>query len=99
MISSFYFVMISLQFFFYYFVGDLVPKMEEKIDTPVFHCHGDDDQMISIYRGKKTSEVLQKLVKNYEFHNFPYMGHEATEEEMNLLSEFIAKQLPPKANL
>ena len=80
-------------------LGDLVPKMEEKIDTPVFHCHGDDDQMISIYRGKKTSEVLQKLVKNYEFHNFPYMGHEATEEEMNLLSEFIAKQLPPKANL
>ena len=73
--------------------------MEEKIDTPVFHCHGDDDQMISIYRGKKTSEVLQKLVKNYKFHNFPYMGHEATEEEMNLLSEFIAKQLPPKANL
>ena len=77
----------------------MVPKIEEKIDTPVFHCHGDDDQMISIYRGKKTSEVLQKLVKNYEFHNFPYMGHEATEEEMNLLSEFIAKQLPPKANL
>ena len=51
--------------------------------------------MISIERGRKTSKVLKELVKNYEFHTFPYMGHEATQQEMDLLSEFIAKHLPP----
>ena len=62
-------------------------------------CHGEDDQMISIERGERTSNVLKELVKTYEFHTFPYMGHEATEEEMNLVSDFICKYLPPVPSL
>ena len=79
--------------------GDQVPQLDVKIDTPVFHCHGEDDQMISIERGRRTSNVLKELVKTYEFHTFPYMGHEATEEEMNLVSDFICKYLPPIPSL
>ena len=81
--------------FINYFSGDKVPELENMNETPVFHCHGEDDEMISIERGRKTSKVLKELVKNYEFHSFPYMGHEATQQEMDLLSEFIAKHLPP----
>ena len=72
-----------------------MPNLQNKIETPVFHCHGEDDQMISFERGKITSEALAKLAPNYEFHSFPYMGHEANQEEMDLLQQFLIKHLPP----
>ena len=71
-----------------------MPSLEEKIDTPIFHCHGEDDVMISMERGHKTSKALTELVKDYQFHTFPNMGHEANQEEMDLLQAFVQKHLP-----
>ena len=76
-----------------------MPSLDDKIDTPVFHCHGEDDQMISFERGQKTSKALTELVKQYQFHTFPNMGHEANQEEMDLLQSFVQKYLPPPSNL
>ena len=64
-----------------------MPDLKGKIETPIFHCHGEDDQMISFERGKLTSEALSNLAPNYEFHSFPWMGHEANQEEMDLLQQ------------
>ena len=75
-------------------LGDNVPSLEEKISTPVFHCHGEDDDMKSMERGHKTSKALTELVKDYQFHTFPNMGHEANQDEMDLLQSFIQKHLP-----
>ena len=72
-----------------------IPELKGKIETPVFHCHGEDDQMISFERGQITSKALSTLVQKYEFHSYPYMGHEANQEEMDQLQMFIMKYLPP----
>ena len=72
-----------------------IPNLKGKIETPVFHCHGEEDQMISFERGQMTSEALSSLVQDYEFHSFPYMGHEASQDEMDKLQMFLMKHLPP----
>jgi len=78
-----------------YIPGDQVPERDTKIETPVIHCHGEDDQMISIERGRKTSHALTDLVQKYEFHTYPHMGHEASQEEMDKVQEFVSLHLPP----
>ena len=55
--------------------------------------------MISFERGKKTSNALTQLVQDYKFHSYPYMGHEANEQEMDEVKDFIAKHLPPLSNM
>ena len=42
-----------------------MPSLEEKIDTPIFHCHGEDDVMISMERGHKTSKALTELARTH----------------------------------
>ena len=79
----------------FYFVGNRSPKLDNLIETPVFHAHGDADHLISMDRAKTTSEVLKERVKTYEFHSFPGMGHSSCEEEMDLVKNFISKHLPP----
>ena len=75
--------------------GNRSPKLDNLIETPVFHAHGDVDHLISMDRAKMTSKVLKERVKTYEFHSFPGMGHSSCEEEMNLVKNFILKHLPP----
>lgn len=76
-------------------LGNKEPELAEKITTPVFHAHGTDDQMISFERGGKlTSEILKKNIESYQFHSIPDMGHEATEEEMILVQNWIKEKCP-----
>jgi len=76
-----------------YMPGNKMPELQEKISTPIFQCHGEMDEVISIERGKLTNQILNKLASNVEFETFPYMGHENTQEEMISLTKFIQKTL------
>jgi len=76
-----------------YMPGNKVPELKEKISTPIFQCHGEMDEVISIERGRLTNQILNKLASNVEFETFPYMGHENTQEEMISLTKFIQKTL------
>ena len=77
------------------FSGDAIPKLERKLEIPVFHCHGEADDIIPIAIGRKTSNALTNLIQQYEFHSFPYMKHDANDSTMDLVQKFITKHLPP----
>jgi len=73
----------------------VIPKITGKLETPVLQCHGKDDIMLSIHKGKMTSKLLSSLVQEHQFHLVPKMGHEPSEEAMNLFKQFIHQKLPP----
>lgn len=50
--------------------------------------------MISIERGRKTADAVRSVAETHQFHTFPHMGHSADDDELELLRDFIAKQLP-----
>ena len=72
----------------------VIPNIIGKIETPVLHCHGKEDLMLSYNKAKMTSKLLSSLVHEYKFHLVPKMGHEHNEEEMDLLKQFINEKLP-----
>merc|ERR1712029_764091 len=76
-----------------YMPGNKRPEKPEKIDTPVFQCHGEEDEVITIQRGQLTNDILNSLASNVEFHKMKYIGHESIREEMELLKIFIHNQL------
>ena len=73
----------------------VIPNINGKIETPVLHCHGKEDIMLSYNKAKMTSKLLSSLVQEYRFHLVPKMGHEPNEEEMDLLKQFIHEKLQP----
>ena len=85
----------DLYIFFNLFSGDAIHKLERKLEIPVFHCHGEADDIIPIAIGRKTSDALTNLIQQYEFHSFPYMKHDANDSTMDLVQKFITKHLPP----
>ena len=79
----------------YVFLGDSTPKLDKKIEIPVFHCHGEADDIIPFAVGQKSSNTLTDLIERYEFHSFPQMKHEANSTTMRLLKTFLKNNLPP----
>lgn len=75
------------------FQGD-TDKLTSPVKTPIFQAHGDIDQVVSFQRGLATSQILQKLAKNYQFVPYQGMGHEGTMEELEDVKKFITKYLP-----
>jgi len=79
----------------------LLPKFSQLMgpnsvnkDTPLIMFHGEDDQVVRLSWGKKSFDTLKENGINGEFITFPYMGHHATEEEINMMNEFVKKRLP-----
>jgi len=50
--------------------------------------------MVPYSRGEETGKILSQLVADHKFHSFPNMGHEGTEEELQLVKKFIDEKLP-----
>ena len=70
--------------------------MSRKIETPMLHCHGADDMMLSFKRAKATSKILSSIVQQYDFQLVNDMGHESSQEEMRISQKFLVMQFPPK---
>ena len=77
----------------------IVPEVTRKLETPILHCHGADDMMLSIKRAKMTSKILSSIVQQYDFQLVPDMGHEYSQEEMRIIQKFLVNQLPPKSTI
>ena len=78
-----------------YLAGDFVPKVNHKIETPVFQFHGRADKGVSLNKGNDASKILKEVVINYEFKIITDLGHEVNDEELELIRNFISKYLPP----
>ena len=78
-----------------YLAGDFVPKVNHKIETPVFQFHGRADKGVSLNKGNDASKILKEVVINYEFKIITGLGHEVNDEELELIRNFISKYLPP----
>jgi lysophospholipase-2 len=63
----------------------------DKCRTPILQCHGEDDDMVPVSRGKLTNQILSKYAEDLEFKIFSGMGHEATPKELDVVKEFIRK--------
>jgi len=71
-----------------------VPTLTSSV--PVLQCHGEMDEMISIGRGRLTNQIVQSLTSDVRFHTFPHMGHESSEEELEIVRKFILDVLGPE---
>ncbi|BGP43020.1 hypothetical protein JCM10449v2_007035 [Rhodotorula kratochvilovae] len=62
---------------------------------PIFHGHGDADEVVQYKWGKQTVDTLKELgVQNLDFRTYRGMGHSICPEEQADLEAFIAKVLP-----
>ena len=78
-----------------YLAGDFAPKVNHKIETPVFQIHGGADKGVSLDKANDASKILKEVVINYEFKIITDLGHEVNDEELELIRNFISKYLPP----
>lgn len=62
---------------------------EENQKTPVLMCHGDSDMVVSYDFGKRSFEKLKEAGVPVEFIAYQYMGHEANQEEMLAMRDFV----------
>jgi len=62
----------------------------------ILHLHGDEDDMVSIERAKKTETILKKhLPENYSFKSYKDLGHTISLEEEQLdIIQFFKETLP-----
>ena len=60
----------------------------------MLQVHGEIDEVVPFARGRQTNEILKDFVKDIEFITYPHMGHEGTQEELNLVKNRIEKWTP-----
>lgn len=62
---------------------------EENRQTPVLMCHGDSDQVVAYEFGQRSFEQLKGAGCNVEFNTYRFMGHEACQEELLAMRDFL----------
>lgn len=60
--------------------------------TPIFMGHGEQDDIVSIERGRASRELLRTLGHDVEWHEYP-MGHSVCMEEIADLNRWLLKVL------
>jgi len=64
-------------------------------ETPILQCHGSDDEIVPLARGKQTATLLKSLNANLTFKEYEGMGHHSSLEQMEDLRTFLDKVIPP----
>ncbi|GAA6049209.1 hypothetical protein JCM3770_003311 [Rhodotorula araucariae] len=68
---------------------------DHAVKLPIFHGHGDADEVVQYKWGKQTVDTLKELgVQNVDFRTYRGMGHSICPEEQADLEAFIAKVIP-----
>ncbi|MPZ48296.1 MAG: hypothetical protein GEU75_03115 [Dehalococcoidia bacterium] len=76
--------------------ADLVrPLLPEARTQPVFIAHGTADQMVGGEAGLTTKAFLEQMGYSPEYHEYE-MGHQISAEEIDDLSGWLHRVLPPK---
>jgi phospholipase/carboxylesterase len=69
---------------------DELPPLESTI--PVLVIHGTDDDVIPVVNARRTRAILEDHGVDTTYQEFP-MGHNVTEESLNLVRDFMAARL------
>lgn len=64
---------------------------EANQQTEFLMCHGENDSVIPIDWGKKSFDQLSQIGRKGNFKTYPFMGHEAIQEEINDMLVFIQR--------
>jgi phospholipase/carboxylesterase len=73
------------------FEADL-PDLRARAGQRILICHGTADDVIPVIAARRTRRVLEELGIDPEYHEFP-IGHQVSEEEIAIVSEFIRRCL------
>uniref|UniRef100_A0A7S1UW47 Phospholipase/carboxylesterase/thioesterase domain-containing protein n=1 Tax=Grammatophora oceanica TaxID=210454 RepID=A0A7S1UW47_9STRA len=70
---------------------------EENKETPILHCHGTADPLVTFEMAKKTEKALteQKGVTEYELIPFEGLQHSVNMAEIGIAKNFLKRILPP----
>jgi len=68
-------------------------RTDANLKTPLFQAHGEVDVVVNFKFGEMTYEALKKMGIDVEFHEIPDMGHEAQDEELRFLGEWLKRRL------
>ena len=69
-----------------------IPKSEEHAGFPVFVCHGTEDPMIEVARGRESREALLGYGVGLTYREYA-MGHEIRPETLRDLVEWLASKV------
>ena len=72
--------------------GSIMPETPN-VDTPIWQAHGDQDNVLPWKMGKLTAEVVKNIVKDHQFVTYEGMDHEAWQEELDDVKDFIKLKL------
>lgn len=75
--------------------NELEALRDNRVDIPLFMCHGDIDDLVPMEWGENTHDNLVNLGIKAEFHPFKNTMHELKKAEIMKLSDWILKVLPP----
>jgi len=65
-------------------------------DTPILHCHGTADPMVLFaMAGKSKALVEEKGATNYDIKSYARLQHSVNMQEIDDVTQFIKKVLPP----
>lgn len=75
--------------------NELEAVNDNRLNIPLFMCHGDRDDLVPIEWGENTYQNLLNLGIKAQFNQIKNTQHELKKDEMKKLSEWILKVLPP----
>jgi len=74
---------------------DYIKNRNEKVNIPIFHGHGKQDELVQLKWAEMSSQALKSSgFVNYQFKTYD-MGHSSCDKELKDVSEFIQQTLPP----
>lgn len=68
-------------------------KIQQK--SSVLLCHGDQDEMITLETATKNATLLKKHLSSFTFKTYTGLDHSISSSEMEDITEFLKKVLPP----
>ncbi|PYH71076.1 palmitoyl-(protein) hydrolase [Aspergillus vadensis CBS 113365] len=78
-------------------IKNFIPENWPNKQTPFFIAHGEEDEVVKFDFGKQSAKMIQELgVQDVEFHSYSDLGHSADPEEIEDLTRFLQKAIPPE---
>ena len=66
----------------------------ENSNTPMFQAHGTDDSVVNFKFGEMSYKLMKELGVEVKFHKYEGMGHEASNDELSDIFDWIKERLP-----
>ncbi|GKZ29404.1 hypothetical protein AbraIFM66950_004677 [Aspergillus brasiliensis] len=78
-------------------IKNFIPGDWPNKQTPFFIAHGEEDEVVKFEFGKQSAKMVQELgVEDVEFRSYSDLGHSADPDEVEDLTRFLHKVIPPE---